>query len=61
MSIFLLRPAFASVGAQGLSAKPGCTCKGTFLSWPRLMTEHLVEGMAGPGSADASNSPVLFT
>lgn len=34
-------------------------CKGTVTSWPELMTDHLVKGMAGPESTGASSSPAL--
>ena len=35
--------------------------RGTVRSWPELMIEHLLKGMAGPGSTGASNSLVLPT
>jgi len=35
-------------------------CRGTVMSQPELMIEHLVEGVAGPGTSGAGNSPMLF-
>lgn len=34
-------------------------CTGIVMSWPELMIERLVKGVACPGSIGASNSPVL--
>lgn len=34
-------------------------CKGSGMSWPELMIEHMVKGVAGSISTGASNSPLL--
>lgn len=34
-------------------------CSGSVISWPELVVEHLVRGVAGPGSAGTSGALVL--
>ena len=54
--IFAKEEARARCSAQVLVG----ACKGTVMSQPELMIEHLVKGVAGPGNTGASNLPVLY-